>query len=80
MADNIHLLPTKLVSDKLSIIAILDYLTERTNDGEIEALAFALVTKDGTIDAACSETDSGPAILGAASLLHSRILKALDGD
>jgi hypothetical protein len=76
----IHQFKTEKDMDRETVLEVLEELTKIAKEGKLDALGVACVLSNGHISAAFSETVEGARILGAATLLQSRILKAMDDE
>ena len=73
MAD-VVLLETKPAAIKADIIDRLEKILERAREGEFAGVSIAVVYTDGSIDAAFTRSECGPAMVGAIASLQQRVL------
>lgn len=64
--------------ERQEAMGVLTAVMDEVKSGEVVAVAVAVVYTDGSVSTVQSDTDDGPALLGAIAMLQHRMLRQLD--
>jgi hypothetical protein len=76
MTAKLHVLRTTAVTDRESVVRTLEKMLQHAREGHVQGVAVAWVGATGRVNTTWSDSDAA-AMLGAVSLLQSRLLDAL---